>query len=131
MRNLRGLFPAADAAQLNIPFQRFQQLPGVAKTINGFGHKATGYRQPILRWPSDPSPATGNKTRQRDHLQRGHKALGRPAQLSHFFFQNWKQTRLQNVGELRDLLTECKLHKGLPNLLVSWKTTAYFDKGPS
>jgi hypothetical protein len=117
MRHLPRLCPTAEPPQLGIPGESIQQLPGKAESVHRFSHKGAGNRQPVFRRSTDPAAAARDEARQRDHLQCRHQPFGRPGQFSQFFLQNRKESRLQYLSKLRDLLPKCKLHVGLPNAL--------------
>src|ERR1700694_1398473 len=119
------MLPAADAPQLRILVEPFQQLPGEVETIDGLSYEGTGDRQAIFGRPSDPSVGGRHKAGQRDHFQHGHQTAGGVVQFSDGLFDGWKELVLQDVGELRELLAKSKLHQGLPEWAVCLETTAY------
>jgi hypothetical protein len=102
-----------DAPQLRVLLEPFQQGPGEAETIDGFGHEGTGDGQAVFRRAADPTPAGGNKADQRDYFQDGNQAAGGIIQFPRRFFQGREELALQDVRELQDGFTRSKLHKGL------------------
>lgn len=110
MGHLTGMLPAADAPQLRILAESFQQLPGQGETVDRLGHEGTGDRQAIFGRPSDPTAGGRHKARQRDHFQHRHQTTGGVVQFSDGLFDGRKELALQDVGELRELLAKSKLH---------------------
>lgn len=125
MRYVVGLLPAADAAQWRVAGQSVEELAGERKSVDGFGDEGVGDGQPVFGGASDPASAGGDEAGQGDHFEGGDQAFGGWGEDSEFILEEGKELGLQDVSELRELLSKSKLQKGPPWVCVCMTATAY------